>query len=71
MPARKADIKIIIEAYGKRFSLNCEEHLFGQYRIKSGRSVSDKKPLGTLTDIFELGRKWSVKQRKYHANSAL
>jgi len=63
MPARRSDVKIIVEAYGQRFSLNCEEMLFDHYRVKNGRSLSRKRPYSTLTEIFEEARKWAVKQR--------
>jgi hypothetical protein len=60
MPPKKSDIKIIIEVNGKRLSLNCQEWLFGKYRVKNGRSLSKKKPIATLTEIFEEGRRWAV-----------
>ena len=62
MPARKSDIKIIVEANGKRFSLNCRRCLFNKYTIKVGRSKSKKMPMATITEITELMRKWIVKQ---------
>jgi len=62
MPARKSNIKIIIEANGKRFSINCRRNLFNKYRIKLGRSKSIKTGLLTITEITELTRKWLVKQ---------
>ena len=64
MPARKSDFKIIIEANGKRFSLNCKRNLFNKYSVKVGRSRSKKMPLATITEITELARKWIVKQEK-------
>jgi hypothetical protein len=60
MPARKADIKIAIEANGRRFNLNCERMIDGSYRVKRGRSVSKKMPYATLTEIFNEARKWAV-----------
>jgi hypothetical protein len=42
MPARKADLKIIIEYKGRRFSLNCVEGLWGKLYVKRGRSWSKK-----------------------------
>lgn len=68
MPARKSEVKVIIEAYGQRFSLNCEEILFDQYRVKNGRSLSKKNPYSTMTEIFEESRKWAVKQRRVQAS---
>jgi len=63
MPARKADLKIAIEANGRRFSLNCERLIDGSYRVKRGRNVSKKRPCETLTKIFDEARKWAVKQK--------
>ena len=60
MPPKKSNIKIIIEVNGKRLSLNCSETLFGRYRVKNGRSISKKKPIATLTEIFDDGRRWVV-----------
>jgi len=62
MPAANSDIKIIIEANGRRFSLNCKRNLFNKYSVKLGRSRSVKMPLATITEITELVRKWLVKQ---------
>jgi len=62
MPARKSDIKIMVEANGNRFSINCRRHLFNKYSIKLGRSKSIKNGLLTITEITELTRKWLVKQ---------
>lgn len=64
MPARKSTVRIIIEAGGKRFSLNCERTMFGRYLVKVGRSRSEKMPTATLTEIFERGRKWAVRQEE-------
>jgi hypothetical protein len=62
MPARKADIKIAIEANGRRFNLNCERMIDGSYKVKRGRNVSKRMPYATLTQIFNEARKWAVKQ---------
>ena len=64
MPAKKSDVKIVITAYGKSISLNCEEILFNRYRIKKGRSLSMKMPDATMCEVFNLARKWTVSQRK-------
>lgn len=64
MPARKSDLKITIEANGKRFSLNCEKLLWNTYRVKVGRSRSVKMPMATPTQIFNEARKWAVKTMK-------
>lgn len=62
MPALKSDLKITIEMNKRRFSLNCVRGPWGRYHIKRGRSWSRKTPDATLTEIFEMCRKWAVKQ---------
>lgn len=62
MPSQKSHVRITIEAGGKRFSLNCSRLLHNRYSVKLGRSRSAKMPVSTLTDIFDAGRKWAVKQ---------
>lgn len=61
MPAKKSDVKITVEANGKRFSLNCRHIMFKKYEVKVGRTKS-KKPLSTITEITSLIRQWIVKK---------
>jgi hypothetical protein len=64
MPAKKSELKIIVEANGKRFSLNCQRCLHKKYSVKVGRSKSTKIPLSTKTEIMSLISKWVTKQEK-------
>jgi len=64
MPARESDVKLIVVAYGKSFSLNCEEMPFNQYRVKVGRTLSSKIPYATATQIAEEVRKFMVMQQR-------
>lgn len=57
-------IKISVEVGEKKFSLNCHEHLFGKFRVKRGRSWSSKAGFLTLTEIFNMSRKWVVAELK-------
>ena len=61
MPPNKSPLKITIECNGKKFSLNCSPVMFDRWRVKNGRSWSKKVGLVTLTEIFNLARKWTVK----------
>ncbi len=63
MPARKSDVTVVVSAYGRSFSINAEELLHDQYRIKNGRTLSVEMPIGTATEITEEIRKFIVKQR--------
>jgi len=71
MPSFKSDIKIRIESGDRSFTLNCSRGLFGKYRIKLGRTRSEKMPLATLTEIFDLARKWAVKQENNNNSCAI
>lgn len=62
MPPRKSQIRIIIEVNGERFSISGEWMLDGKYRVKRGRSLSTKKPVATLSEIFNESRKWAVEK---------
>jgi hypothetical protein len=64
MPAEKSTIKISIEVNGERLSVNLSPYIFGKYRVKVGRSYSDKVPVSTLTEVFNLCRKWVVHKSK-------
>jgi len=64
MQTRKSDVKLIIVAYDKSFSLNCEEMPFNQYRVKVGRTLSSKIPYATATQIAEEIRKFMVMQQR-------
>lgn len=64
MPAISSNVRISIEANGRSFRLNASRALHGRYRLKVGRSWSTKHANTTLTEIFELGRKWAVRQER-------
>lgn len=57
----KSTIKITIEANGHKFSLNLTPMLFEKYLVKIGRTPSKKHRLSTLTEVFEILRKWTVR----------
>jgi len=57
-------IRISIEVGGGKFSLNCHPMLFDKYKVKRGRSWSNKVGLITMTGIFDLCRKWAVMKTK-------
>jgi hypothetical protein len=64
MPAKKSELKITVEANGKRFSLNCRRVLYKKYTVKVGRSKSTKIPLSTKTEIMSLISEWITVQEK-------
>jgi len=53
-------IRIKIEVGDKKFSLTLTPCLFGKYTVKIGRSHSTKHKLITITEVFNLLRKWTV-----------
>lgn len=54
-------IKISVDVDGKHFRITAHQHLYKKWRIKSGRSWSKKVNYLTITEIFELARRWTVK----------
>lgn len=64
MPQVKADLKITIEAGGKSFTLNCLKLPDHSFIVKRGRKVSERIPRATISEIFDVSRKWAVS----HAN---
>lgn len=64
MPQVKADLKITIEAGGKSFRLNCLKLPDHSFIVKRGRKVSERIPRATISEIFDVSRKWAVS----HAN---
>lgn len=64
MPQVKADLKITIEAGGKSFTLNCLKLPDHSFVVKRGRKVSERIPRATISEIFDVSRKWAVS----HAN---
>ena len=64
MPQVKADLKITIEAGGKSFTLNCLKLPDHTFIVKRGRKVSERIPRATISEIFDVSRKWAVS----HAN---
>ena len=61
MPQIKADISISIRCGDQSFTLNCIRLPDGRYLVKRGRKRSAKVPLATLSEIFDLSRKWAVR----------
>jgi hypothetical protein len=61
MATFKPDLKITIVIDNKSFSISGLKLPNGKYLIKRGRSKSVKMPVATLTQIFDLSRKWAVK----------
>lgn len=60
MPQIKADLTISISAGGKSFKLNCIRLPDHHYIVKRGRKRSEKVPTATISEIFDLSRKWAV-----------
>jgi len=65
-PAKKADVRITIEANGERFSISAHRALGRRYRVTVGRTWSRKHPLITITEIFDLSRRWAARQERSH-----
>lgn len=61
MPQLKSDLSITIKIGDKSFTLNCVRLPDSRFLVKRGRLKSEKMPFATLTDIFELSRKFAVK----------
>lgn len=60
MPQLKADLTISISSGDKSFTLNCIRLPDHSYIVKRGRHLSVKTPRATLSQIFDLSRKWAV-----------
>lgn len=61
MPSIKSDIYITVKSGKRQFSIGGVKMLDGRYKIKRGRSWSERRPFATLTEIFTEARKWSVR----------
>ena len=61
MPAIKSDIYISIRVGEKSFAIGGVLLPDGRYKIKRGRSWSEKTPSASLSQIFETARKWAVR----------
>lgn len=61
MPSIKSDICITIKAGKRSFTIGGVKMLDGRYKIKRGRSWSDKLPMATISKIFTEARKWAVR----------
>jgi len=53
-------IKISVQVEGEKFSITCHHIFGGRFRVKMGKSWSEKVGLLTVTEIFDLSRKWVV-----------
>ena len=62
MPQIKADLSISIRAGDKSFTLNCIRLPDNSFVVKIGRHVSQKMPRATISEIFDVSRKWAVAQ---------
>lgn len=60
MATFKPDLKISITAANKTFSISALKLPNGKFIIKRGRVRSAKMPSATITQIFDLSRKWAV-----------
>lgn len=61
MPSLKSDIYIRIRAGNRVFTIGAAKMLDGRYKIKRGRSWSEKRPWATKTEIATELRKWLVR----------
>lgn len=61
MPSLKSDITIAIKVGDKSFSLNCVKLPDRTFLVKRGRSISEKMPRATLSEIFKTARKFAVR----------
>jgi hypothetical protein len=61
MAQLKSDLSIAIKVGDKSFTLNCVQLPDNRYLVKRGRNVSEKMPYATISQIFDLSRKWAVK----------
>lgn len=61
MATFKPTLKISITASDRTLTISALKLPNGQYLIKRGRAKSQKMPLATLTQIFDLSRKWAVR----------
>ena len=64
MPSHKSDITIAIKIGKEKLSLNCFQLPDQSFLIKRGRSVSVKMPTATLTEVFDLARRWAVRRAR-------
>ncbi len=64
MPPVSADVRISVEAGGSRFTLNACRGLHRRYRLKVGKSWSTKHKSATLTEVFDLARRWAVRRER-------
>ncbi len=64
MPQLKADLTISIRVGEKSFTLNCIRLPDHSFIIKRNRKVSERIPRATISEIFDVSRKWAVS----HAN---
>ena len=60
MPQLKSDLSIAIKIGKKSFTLNCVRLPDNRFMVKRGRLKSEKMPYATLTEIFDLSRKFAV-----------
>lgn len=60
----KPDLKITVEARGKRFAIGVVLLPDGKLHIKKGRGWSEKMPTATLSEVFAESRKWAARRLK-------
>jgi len=61
MPSMKSDVSIKIRAGNRTFTISGVKMLDGRYKIKRGRSWSEKLLYASASQIFAEARKWVVK----------
>ncbi len=64
MPPKKSLIKITVQVNEDKLSLNLSPLYFrsNRFSIKTGRSKSQKIPDATITQVFDILRRWVVKR---------
>lgn len=64
MPPKKSFIKITVQVNDEKLSLNLSPLLYrpNRFLIKTGRSKSLKIPDATISQIFDILRRWVVKR---------
>lgn len=63
MPSFKPDLRVTVQMGDKSFSIGGLLLPDGRYLVKRGRLISKKMPRASLTKIFEVARKWAVKNK--------
>ena len=64
MPPKKSLIKITVQINEEKLSLNLSPLFYqsNRFSVKTGRSKSLKVPDATITQVFDILRRWVVKR---------